>query len=106
MGPPLRAADFEIYFERGIDNYGSWLGVMKENKLLKQAGAWYTYTDIETGEIIKFQSKEFIPLMEEREDVREQIYKRICEATILQYKNDTLDIDAMEVDSDAPGEND
>ena len=58
MGPPLRAADFEIYFERGIDNYGSWLGVMKENKLLKQAGAWYTYTDIETGEIIKFQSKE------------------------------------------------
>ena len=51
---------------------------MKENKLLKQQLAWYTYTDIETGEIIKFQSKEFIPLMEEREDVREQIYKRIC----------------------------
>ena len=39
--------------------------------------------------------------MEEREDVREQIYKRICEFTILQYKNDTLDIDAMEVDSEA-----
>ena len=37
MGPPLRAADFEIYFDRGIDNYGSWLGVMKENKLVKQA---------------------------------------------------------------------
>ena len=36
MGPLLRGADFEIYFERGIDNYGSWLGVMKENKLLKQ----------------------------------------------------------------------
>ena len=44
--------------------------------------------------------------MEEREDVREQIYKRICEATILQYKNDTLDIDAMEVDSDTQSEND
>ena len=79
---------------------------MKENKLLKQLQvSWYTYTDIETGEIIKFQSKEFIPLMEEREDVREQIYKRICEPTILQYKNDTLDID-MEVDSEALSEND
>ena len=106
MGPPLRAADFEIYFERGIDNYGSWLTVMKENKLVKQAGAWYEYVDIETGEVFKFQSKDFIPLMEEKEEVREQIYKRICEATILQYKNDTLDIDAMEVDTEAPGEND
>ena len=106
MGPPLRAADFEIYFERGIDNYGSWLGVMKENKLVKQAGAWYEYVDIETGEVFKFQSKDFIPLMEEKEEVREQIYKRICEATILQYKNDTLDIDAMEVDTESPGEND
>ena len=36
MGPPLRAADFDIFFERGIDNYGSWLGVMKENKIVKQ----------------------------------------------------------------------
>ena len=44
--------------------------------------------------------------MEDKEEVREQIYKRICEATILQYKNDTLDIDAMEVDTEAPGEND
>ena len=36
MGPPLRMKDFEIYFDRGIDNYGSWLKVMKENKLVKQ----------------------------------------------------------------------
>ena len=102
MGPPLRAADFEIYFDRGIDNYGSWLGVMKENKLVKQAGAWYTYIDTDTGEELKFQSKDFIPLMDEREDVREQIYKKICEETILQYKSDTLDIDSMEIDTEVP----
>ncbi len=102
MGPPLRAADFEIFFDRGIDNYGSWLSVMKENKLVKQAGAWYSYVDTETGEEFKFQSKDFIPLMDEREDVREQIYKKICEETILQYKSDTLDIDAMEIDTEVP----
>ena len=72
---------------------------MKENKLVKQTGlAWYTYVDTDTGEEIKFQSKEFIGLMEDREDVREQIYKKICEESILQYKSDTLDIDSMELD--------
>ena len=102
MGPPLRAADFDIFFDRGIDNYGSWLGVMKDNKLVKQTGAWYSYVDTETGEEIKFQSKDFIGIMEEREDVREQIYKKICEETILQYKSDTLDIDNMEIDTEVP----
>lgn len=99
MGPPLRAADFEIYFDRGIDNYGSWLGVMKENKLVKQGGSWYEYVDTDTGEIFKFQSKDFIPLMEENGELREQIYKKICEETILQYKSDTLDVESMELDS-------
>jgi recombination protein RecA len=103
MGPPLRAADFEIYFDRGIDNYGSWLKVMKENNLVKQAGAWYTYVDTETGEEIKFQSKDFIEMMGEKEVLREQIYKKICEETILQYKGDTLDIDNMEIDTKGPG---
>ena len=105
MGPPLRAADFEIFFDRGIDNYGSWLKVMKENSLVKQAGAWYTYVDTETGEEIKFQSKDFIEMMGEKEELREQIYKKICEETILQYKGDTLDIDNMEIDTKGPGIN-
>ena len=105
MGPPLRAADFEIYFDRGIDNYGSWLSVMKENKLVKQAGAWYAYVDTETGEEFKFQSKDFIPLMDENTELREQIYKKICEETILQYKGDTLDIDNMEIDTKGAGIN-
>ena len=97
MGPPLRSTDFEIYFDRGIDNYGSWLGVMKDEKIVKQAGAWYTYVYTETGEEHKFQSKDFILLMEENEELRDQIYKKICEAQILQYKSDTLDIDNMEI---------
>jgi recombination protein RecA len=97
MGPPLRSTDFEIYFDRGIDNYGSWLKVMKDNKLVKQAGAWYTYVDTETGEELKFQSKDFIDIMEDREEIREQIYKKICEVQILQYKSDTntKDIDSV-----------
>jgi len=105
MGPPLRAADFEIFFDRGIDNYGSWLKVMKENSLVKQSGAWYTYVDTESGEEIKFQSKDFILMMADKEELREQIYKKICEETILQYKGYTLDIDSMEIDTHGAGMN-
>lgn len=104
LGPPLRSADFEIYFDRGIDNYGSWLTVLKENKLVKQGGAWYEYVDTDTGEVVKFQSKDFIIMMQEKPELRDQIYKKICETTILQYKKDTYDIEAMEVDTNLPNE--
>jgi recombination protein RecA len=92
MGPPLRHADFEIYFDRGIDNYGSWLGLMKDNKIVKQGGAWYEYTDTDTGEVIKFQSKDFAKILDD-EAIKTQIYLKICEATILQYKSTTGEVE-------------
>ena len=103
MGPPLRHADFDIFFDRGIDNYGGWLAVMKDGKIVKQAGAWYEYTDIDTGEVMKFQSKDF-PKMLENEELKDQIYRRICEATILQYK--TASSDEVEITTDEGNESD
>jgi hypothetical protein len=104
MGPPLRAADFDILFDRGIDNYGSWLGVLKSNNLVKSAGAWYTYIDDETGEEIKFQAKDFIQILEDREDIRKQMYQRICDVSILKYKKkgeiDNLDFDDLVQDDE------
>ena len=86
MGPPLRAVDFEIYFDRGIDRYGSWLNTMKTYKLIQISGAWYTWVDESTGEEIKFQAKNFTKILEERPEVNEQMYKQICDAYILGYK--------------------
>ncbi len=103
MGPPLRHADFDIFFDRGIDNYGGWLSVMKDGKIVKQAGAWYEYTDIDTGEVMKFQSKDF-PKMLENEELKDQIYRRICEATILQYK--TSASEEVEITTDEGNESD
>ena len=99
LGPPLRSADFDIFFDRGIDNYGAWLGAMKDYDFVKQGGAWYTYVDVETGEEFKFQAKELQDLLENNPSVKEQIYKRICEFTILQYKKDSLDTDNLIVDA-------
>lgn len=103
LGPPLRHADFNILFDRGIDNFNSWLLVMKDNKLVKQAGAWYEYIDIDTGEVVKFQSKDFAEILK-NEDLKDQIYRRICEATILQYRSSSAD--EVEISTDVTHESD
>jgi recombination protein RecA len=103
MGPPLRHADFDIFFDRGIDNYGGWLSVMKDGKIVKQAGAWYEYIDTDSGEVMKFQSKDF-PKMLENLELKDQIYRRICESTILQYK--TASSDEVEITTDEGNESD
>ena len=36
MGPPLRTAEFDIYFDSGIDDFGGWLRVLKDYKLVSQ----------------------------------------------------------------------
>lgn len=99
MGPPLRSADFDIFFDRGIDNYGSWLGTLKDNGLVTVAGAWYTYVDTSTGEELKFQAKDFIELLETQTDLREQMYSDICKACILPYKaGSTTQLDEYELE--------
>lgn len=85
LGPPYRTAEFDIYFNRGIDDYNSWLDVMKSNKMVKQAGAWYSYVDESTGEEIKFQSKEFTAFLDADAERKEKIYQKICDALIMKY---------------------
>ena len=100
MGPPLRAVDFEIYFDRGIDRYGSWLNTMKTYKLVTVSGAWYTWVDESTGEEVKFQAKGFADILEERPEIKEQMYKQICDAYILGYKeaSESANTDTTEFD--------
>ena len=99
MGPPLRSVDYDIYFDSGIDNYGSWLQMMKQYKLVGQSGAWYTYVDTETGEEIKFQAKNFEDLLVEQPELKESIYNQICDAYIMSYKQSSAEsnIDNIEV---------
>ena len=102
LGPPLRHADYDMYFDSGIDNYGGWLGVMKEHKLVKSAGAWYTleYRKKE----YKFQSKDFKELMESNDGLRNHLYKQICEKSILQYQTGKVGIDDVEYTKEVIGD--
>jgi recombination protein RecA len=88
LGPPHRTAEFEIYFNRGIDDLGSWLKVMKENKMVKQAGAWYAYVDPVTGEETNFQSKDFQGFLD-ADPIRKQVlYSEICDSLIMKYQTE------------------
>jgi len=100
MGPPQRVAEFQIYFDRGIDDYGSWLKVLKDHKMIKQGGAWYTYVQESTGEELKFQSKDFHDMLDQDEELRDEIYLKICEASILEYRVNTKDTDQFESESE------
>jgi recombination protein RecA len=84
LGPPMRHADFELYFETGIDDDGSWLKVMKEHNLVKQGGAWYTMDDHQGNEI-KFQSKDWSEHLLD-EEFKSHCYQLICDKVILKYE--------------------
>ena len=104
LGPPMRVAQFPLYFDTGIDDYGSWLTVMKDHKLIKQGGSWYTLDEVDskTGEVIKehkFLSKDFEELMLNNPTLKQACYDRICEACILKYDSKQLGVDdVVEVD--------
>jgi len=105
MGPPLRSVDYEIYFDSGIDDFGSWLTMLKNYNLVTQAGAWYTYTNTDTGEIIKFQSKDFKEKLLDDPEMKAQVYKTICDRYIINYRaGETFGIDDVEIETEFQGE--
>jgi len=93
IGPPLRTSDYEMYFDRGIDDEGGWLQTLKNLKIAQTAGAWYTI-DYD-GTPIKFLSKDFKDKLAETEGLKDYLYDKICEASILTYE-DKRGIDDVE----------
>ena len=85
-GPPLRECVYEVYFDSGIDDYSSWLTTMKDHSLVSQSGAWYSWTNKETGEVIKFQSKDFVEKIMNNSKLKEMIYDEIAEKVIMKYQ--------------------
>ena len=100
MGPPQRQASFDIYFDSGIADYGSWIKVLKENNLVKQGGAYYTYKK-DDGSEWKFQSKGFVETMKTDKVLSEEVYLKICDAVVMKYKDpNSIIVDDAVVDND------
>lgn len=103
VGPPLRECEYEVYFDSGIDDYSSWLTTMKDYGLVAQSGAWYSWTNKKTGEVIKFQSKEFVEKIINVSENKELIYDEIAEKVIMKYQQlDTPRIDDVILSDEIP----
>ena len=102
LGPPLRKAEFPLYFESGVDDEGSWLLVLKDHNCVKVGGAWYTMKDHNDKEI-KFQSKEWATMLED-EEFKSYCYKLICDKVILKYTKADLGIDDVEITEEVLGD--
>jgi protein RecA len=117
MGPPFRSAEFNIFFDRGVDNYGTWAdtlfeaGFVSSGKIdkLHPDGKKKTKTELEDEkakmkaaksyqfdlmnidgtikETVVFEKSKLPTLLKEREDVKEYLYDKIAEMRIFQYQN-------------------
>jgi recombination protein RecA len=102
LGPPLRKAEFPLYFESGVDDEGSWLLVLKDHNCVKVGGAWYTMKDHNDKEI-KFQSKEWATMLED-EEFKSYCYQMICDKVILKYTKADLGIDDVVITEEVLGD--
>lgn len=86
MGPPHRSAEFDIYFDRGIDNESEIIDELEKYKQIEKSGLSYVWTDKETGELIKFRKKDYKQILIKYPNIYDQMYKAICDCVIMKYK--------------------
>lgn len=97
VGPPLRTSIINIYFNRGIDRYGSWLDILKEYKLATVTKGKGASIEIKS-EGIDIPTKDWNKTLIENVEVRDKVYKLICDSLVMKYVSDqTASIDGAEI---------
>jgi recombination protein RecA len=101
LGPPHRVAEFDVYFDRGIDDLQSWLSFCKSKDVVKTGGAYFTYTD-NTGADHKMQGKDWSPFLSNNPELKTEIYNKMVEAVIMSYSSTGVTPDDIDI---SDGEN-
>jgi recombination protein RecA len=102
LGPPLRKAEFDIYFDRGIDDTSSWLKYLKDHEIIEGTSS-LSYTDAE-GTEHKIPSTEFRDWLDKHPELRDEIYLKMCDKMIMQYKSDGLTAEDIQIDDSSDEE--
>jgi recombination protein RecA len=85
FGPPHREAEFDIYFDRGIDDEASWVKLLGDAGVIK-TGAYNSYTD-GSGEKHTFRKDGFFDFLQTHPDLQEKFYTLICDHYIMRYRS-------------------
>lgn len=95
IAPPERSSSFFVYFTKGMDTYASWIENLKTMKIISGTahGIKYVRND---GEVLKIDGKmpsmkEFKRLIRVDEEIRNELYKKVCDFMIIPYEYTTED---------------
>ncbi len=117
MGPPYRKAEFNIFFDRGIDNYGNWIerlidydvispfkpakvdengkkktkAQLAEEKEASKKDKNLKFdvlaADGSISETVIFEKKDFLKLISQRPEIKEYLYGKLCDKFIFKYSD-------------------
>jgi len=102
VGPPFRTSDMNIYFDRGIDRYGSWLNALKLAELATVTGGTKPKVSIKGG--IEVSTKKWNETLTTDTELREKLYGMLCDAFIMKYKSNSETLDNVEISDDTSEE--
>ena len=100
VAPPFKEAQFDIMFGQGISREGSLLDVGVDHGIVRKAGAWFTYDEIQLGQG-KENSKRFL---RENADIALQLETDVYKAVGMIESDDAAEEEIVEDSEDATPE--
>ncbi len=100
VAPPFKEAQFDIMFGQGISREGSLLDVGVDHGIVRKAGAWFTYDEIQLGQG-KENSKRFL---RENADIALQLETDVYKAVGMIESDESTEEDTVEESEDATPE--
>ena len=94
VAPPFKEAQFDIMFGQGISREGSLLDVGVDHGIVRKAGAWFTYDEVQLGQG-KENSKRFL---RENADIALQLETDVYKAVGLIESESNEDISEDETE--------
>ena len=94
VAPPFKEAQFDIMFGQGISREGSLLDVGVDHGIVRKAGAWFTYDEVQLGQG-KENSKRFL---RENADIALQLETDVYKAVGLIESESNADISEDETE--------
>ena len=85
MGPPKRMANFELYFDSGIQDLKSWIEYLKDNGMITGDKRGWTFK-LKDGDV-KLSTTEFVERVNSDAAFKEEVYMWICNKQIMKYRD-------------------
>ncbi len=100
VAPPFKEAQFDIMFGQGISREGSLLDVGVDHGIVRKAGAWFTYDEIQLGQG-KENSKRFL---RENADIALQLETDVYKAVGIIDSDEATDEETVDESEDSTPE--